>query len=201
MGLESYLFYVEFYEALSETELDELLISTGLTRVSKSGEKPADFREYYYEVVSDRGITEAHSLWCPGEEKIQKFSLRFSIINPAEVIEQTFELLARLNDSKSIKLKDTEIYNHVYRRLRQKGKVNDHFKGLTKEEDLLIQGSSYINIDANEFRKNEMSIKKRAVLIKEQGDKQIVRGGTETMEHINKKGNFDKFMDWIKNEL
>ena len=201
MGLESYLFYIEFENKIREQELDSLLISVGLRQVKKEGKNLSDFRGYYYELQTENGITEAHSLFSPNEEKINDFSLRFSVSSPNSVIDQTFGLLNKLNAKKPIKIRDTEIYNHEYRHLRQIGKVDDHFKGLSKSEDEKIRIKCYIPIDAKEFKENKMGIMKREILLRDNGDKAVIRGGSETIEHIERKGAFQKFFGWIKKEI
>lgn len=201
MGLESYLFYIEFEHKIREQELDKLLISVGLRQVKKEGENLSDFRGYYYELQTRNGITEAHSLFSPNEEKTNDFSLRFSVSSPTSVIDQTFDFLNQLNIEKTIKVRDTEIYNHEYRHLRQLGKVDEDFEGLSKSEDAIIRNKCYIPIDSNEFKENNMGIMKREILLKDNGDKAVIRGGSETLEHIERKGAFQKFFGWIKKEL
>ena len=201
MGLESYLFYIEFEQELEEQNLDGLLISIGLKKTKKEGESLDGYRAYYYELDTDKGITEAHSFFLPQKTRTNKFSLRFSVSSPTEVINQTFALLSKLNSEKPIKVRDTEIYNHEYRRLRKEGKVDDDFEGMTKSQDKVIWRQSYIPINSEEFKQNKLGLMKREILLRDNGDKAIVRGGSETIEHIEKKGAFRKFMGWIKKEL
>lgn len=138
MGLESFLFYIEFEREIEEKTLDELLVSIGLKQVKKDGENLTDFRSYYYELITNNGIIEAHSLFLSQKDSIQKFSLRFSVFSPTEVIDQTFDLLSKLNNKKSIKV----IYKHPYASVKQEGK-----------EDVL-QDQSYIPINAEAFKKS-----------------------------------------------
>ncbi len=201
MGLESYLFYVKFDEEVSELELDQLLISIGLNPVKKVGKKLSDFRSYYYELITEKGITEAHCLFSPDNKMGESFYLRFSICSPVEVIDQTFMLLDNLNSKQSIRVKDTEIYNHYCRRERQEGKVDASFKGLTKSENQILHDKSYISIDPNEFKKNKLGIMKRNVLLQDDGNKAIVRGDSETFLYLEKKSLIQKFMGWITKEL
>lgn len=201
MGLESYLFYIEFKNKIQEQELDNLLESIGLRQVKKEGGNLSDFRSYYYELQTENGITEVHSLFLPNELKINHFSLRFSVSSPTSIIDQTFDFLDKLNGEKPIKVRDTEVYNHEYRLLRKLGKVDDHFEGLSKSEDELIRSKCYIPIDSNEFKVNKKGIMKREILLKDDGDKAVIRGGAETIDHIERKGAFQKFFGWIKKEL
>lgn len=114
MGLESYRFCVVFDHEIGEVELDEVLLSCGLRRTKKEGDKLSDYREYFYELITNSGITEVHTFFSPQQDKIDDFSLRFSIASPTAVIHQTFELLNKLNGKKSLRVRDVEIYNHVY---------------------------------------------------------------------------------------
>lgn len=137
MGLGSFLFYIEFEREIEEKTLDELLISIGLKQIKKDGENLTDFRSYYYELITNNGIIEAHSLFSLQKDSVQKFSLRFSVFSPTEVIDQTFELLTKLNNKKPIKV----IYNHSYMLIKQEGK-----------EDV-IRDQSHIPINAEAFKK------------------------------------------------
>lgn len=201
MGLESYLFCVEFKDHIQEKDLDSLLTSIGLTQVRTGGGKLTDFREYYYEMLTEHGITEAHSLFPPNDETVTDFSLRFSISSPTSVIDQTFNLLNRLNTIKPIKIRDIEIYNQEYRSLRQQGKVDNLFRGLSESEDKLVRDKSYIPIDITEFKENKLEIRKRAFLLKDNSHQAVIRGGAATIDHIKKKGMLHKFWEWIKSEL
>lgn len=185
MGLESYLFYVEFENEIQEYNLDNLLISIGLKQVKKRGENLSDFRSYYYEMETEQGVIEAHSLFSSDEDKLSKFSLRFSILSPISVVDQTFNLLNKLNNERPIKVRDTEIYNHEFRRLRQPN-VDGHIERLSKSEEKLIQSKCYIPIDANEFKQNKMKIMLRDIILKDNEHKAVIRGGAETFNHIDR---------------
>jgi len=146
-------------------------------------------------------LTEAHCILGPTASVLEDFSLRFSIVSPSTVIDQTFDLLRKLNDIRSIKVQDTEIKNHRYRQLRIAGKVDNWFRGLEgTDEEAEIEQSSYIEIDAEKFLQNQPGIMKRQIIAN--NDKgEVIEGGDKTIRFIEKKGLFHRFLGWIKNEL
>jgi len=160
-----------------------------------------DYGSYYFELRTDNGLTEAHFILAPTQTMLTHFSLRFSVVSPKTVIDQTFYLLKKLNELEPINVYDTEIKNHVYRQLRKDRKVDDWFNGLegTDEEDR-IEKMCYIEIDAETFKQNQPGIMKRQIVINN-GKGEIIESGSTTIHHIEKKGLFDRFIGWIKNEL
>jgi len=110
-------------------------------------------------------------------------------------------MLEKLNAIQSIKVYDTEISNHIYRKRRKEGRINDWFNGLegvTEENE--IEKISEIPIDIEIFQKNEFGIMKRQIVL---GNKEgeIIEGGSPTIEYIDKKGLFERFIGWVKKEL
>lgn len=203
MGLEAYLFQIEFKTSVDESRAIDLLKQVGMTRLATSDKnKPlTEFRSYYFELRTQNGLTEAHLLFSPSEKTIDEFSLRFSILSPKTVIEQTFDLFTKLNSLTPIKIYDTEINNHIYRQLRKDGSVDQNFEGIDgtdKEEE--IRQQCYISIDTEAFSKNDLSIHKRhLVLSNDKGE--IIESGSKTIDYIEKKGLVDRFIYWFKNEI
>jgi|SRR5688572_3772972 len=202
MGLESYLLNVEFTEPIPEEKIVTLFHAAGMIHLvnKNSGETLNDFREYYFEIRSEQGLTEAHCILPPLETTLQDFSLRFSILSPKYVIDQTFRFLYELSAFKPIQIFDTEIRNHIYRKLRKEGKVGQSFEGLGQDEDDEIDNLCYIPLDLEIFRQNDLAIAKRQrVLENETGI--VIEGGEKTIEVVRKEGLFERFLGWIKREL
>lgn len=160
-----------------------------------------NYGSYYFECRTENGLTEAHCILAPTDIEVSDFSVRFSVVSPKSVIEQTFNLLNRLNDIRPIQVFDTEIGNHVYRQLRKDKKVDDWFKGLEgTDEEAKIKKACYIKIDADSFTRNHLGIMKRHIVINNQKGK-IMESGSTTIDHIEKIGMFDRFIGWVKSEL
>ncbi len=203
MGLEAYLFNIEFKEPVLEQEIVGLFETIGMTHLVNKFEKRTDknYGSYYFELRTEDGLTEGHCILAPTDKELSDFSLRFSVISPNRVIDQTFNLLKKLNDIRPINVYDTEIKNHVYRQLRKDKKIDDWFNGLEgTDEEAKIEKSCYIEIDADIFKKNPLGIMKRQIVTNnEKGE--IIESGSTTIDHIEKKGLFDRFIGWVKNEL
>ena len=203
MGLEAYLFNIEFKEPVLEQDIVGLFEKIGMNHLNDKFEKRTDknYGSYYFEYRTENGLTEGHCILEPTDREISDFSLRFSVVSPKSVINQTFDLLKKLNDIKPINVYDTEIKNHVYRKLRQDKKVDDWFNGLEgTDEEAKIEKGCYIEIDIDKFNQNELGIMKRQLLIN--NDKgEVIESGSNTINHIEKKGLFDRFIGWVKKEL
>jgi hypothetical protein len=106
MGAESYLVKVVFKRPVPQTEIIDLLLSIGSTYlVANSNSEPVDsFRDYYFEIRSDLGLTELNVLLPPNEQNVHSFHLRFSILSPHTVIDQSFDFLKKLRNKKDIKV-------------------------------------------------------------------------------------------------
>jgi hypothetical protein len=203
MGLESYLFNVEFYNSVPEQEIVNLFVKVGMTHLSDRQEKRTaiNYGSFYFELRTDKGLTEAHCLLAPSDISLSDFSLRFSVVSPASVVKQTFDILEKVNAIQSIKVYDTEISNHIYRKLRKEGKVDRWLSGLegtTEEEE--IEKMREIPIDIEIFQKNEFEIMKRQIVLSNNKG-EIIEGGTPTIEYIDRKGIVDRFIGWVKKEL
>jgi len=203
MGLEAYLFNIEFNRPVLEQDMVGLFDKIGMTHLTDKFEKRTseNYGSYYFELRTDKGLTEAHCILAPTDSTLTDFSLRFSVVSPKTVIDQTFELMKKLNEIEPINVFDTEIKNHIYKHLRKDKKVDDWFNGLEgTDEEAKIDKMCYIKIDAENFRQNEMGIMKRQIVIS--NDKgEIIESGSTTINHIEKKGLFDRFIGWVKNEL
>lgn len=89
MGLEVQLFHVRLKKPTGFEAVDQALHNIGCTKLSS---KPG---LQYYEVVTDKGITEFEVDSANG--KVGLISVRFSFGNPSTVIEQTFRLFSKLS--------------------------------------------------------------------------------------------------------
>lgn len=203
MGLEAYLFNIEFKDPVLEQDIVSLFENIGMTHLDDKFEKRTDqnYGSYYFELRTEKGLTEGHCILAPTDHTLTDFSLRFSIVSPRTVIDQTFDLLRKLNDLRPINVQDTEIRNHMYRQLRKDGKVDNWFQGLEgTDEEAKIDKSCYIEIDAGKFVQNQLGIMKRQIVANnEKGE--VIAGGSTTIDYMVKKGLFGRFMGWIKKEL
>lgn len=203
MGLEAYLFNIEFKEPVLEREIVDLFETIGMTHLVNKFEKRTEenYGSFYVELRTEKGLTEGHCILAPTDRELSDFSLRFSVVSPKTVIDQTFDLLIKLNELRPINVYDTEIKNHIYRQLRRDKKVDDGFNGLEgTDEEAKIEKACYIEIDADIFKQNQLGIMKRQIVTNnEKGE--IIESGSTTINHIEKKGLFDRFIGWVKNEL
>lgn len=203
MGLEAYLFKIKFQEPVPEQELVDLFEKVGMMHLKEKFEKRTEqcYGSFFFELRSERGLTESHCLLAPKDKVLCSFYLRFSVVSPHTVIDQSFELLQKMNVIRPILIYDTEIKNHVYRQLRKDGKINDHFSGLEgTEEEAKIETACYIDLDVEQFKRNELGIAKRQLVI-ENVDGEVIESGSSTIEYLEKNGLFGRFIAWIKREL
>jgi hypothetical protein len=203
MGLETYLFKIKFKHPIQEENLVDLFDKIGMTHLVNKSEKRTNnkYGLFYFELRTNDGLTEAECLLAPKDKSLREFSLRFSIISPKSVIEQTFALLNRLNEVTPISVYDTEVNNHIYRQLQKARKVDNFFKGIegSTQEDT-IERMCYINLDVNDFFKNEPGIRKRNIII-ENDTGVIIESGSATFNYINNNGTHDKYIGWINDEI
>ena len=110
MGAETYLFSVAFKTPVPQTEIVDLLVSCGSTFLAdKSNTEPLnEFRSYFFEIRSDSGLTEMEVLLVPNIKSAGNFFLRFSILSPSTVIDQSFFFLNKLASKRTISVYDTE---------------------------------------------------------------------------------------------
>ena len=203
MGLEAYLFNIEFKQPILEKDIVSVFKKIGMIHLIDQFEKRTDknYGSFYFELRTDKGLTEAHCILAPKATFLKDFSLRFSVVSPKSVIDQTFDLLKKLHEFEPINVYDTEIKNHIYRQLRRDKKVDDWFNGIEgTSEESKIEDMCYIEIDAEKFKQNELDIIKRQIVgTNDQGE--IIESGSATIDLIEKKGLFDRFIGWVKKEL
>lgn len=137
MGLESYLLTSSFAKPVDQTEIVNLFEDAGATFLKyKSNTEPIDtFRHWYFEIRTELGLTEIEIMLTPNKICATNWTLRFSILSPATVIDQTFNFLTKLRTRRSIKVFDSD--------------------NKSKELDL----------DIAVFKKNKDNIKKRQIVI------------------------------------
>ena len=154
MGLESYLLRIRFHTATSGNTVIALLEEAGMRYLKERSQfQTADsYGDLYFELRTNQGLTEANVTTSPGETTVDEFSLRFSILSPNTVIDQTFEFLRKLNNLSRVNVYDTEIRNHIMRQLRQTGKVDQNFQGLNADDDIAINKLCFISPDHGRFQ-------------------------------------------------
>lgn len=186
MGLESYLFSIEFAENISEQELIKLFNGVGLKQAKQNGLELNERREYFHELLTEDGIIETRCFLPPGEKRLSQFFLRFSICSPPKIVDRTFELLATLNTIMPIRVKDLESLSYLH--LGPKGRP-------TSGVD--VENSSYIPLDVDLFKQNPDGILKRELLLDENRNHSVIRGGADTIAHLEEKNWFNQFFGWI----
>src|SRR5688572_5185759 len=202
MGLEAYLLRIKFQTPTTENVAIELLEEVRMRYLQDKSrlQNKDSYGDLFFELRTSKGLTEANVTTSPGDPTVDEFSLRFSILSPKTAIEQTFDLLQKLNAHTGIEVYDTEIRNHIFRRLRQTGKVDRNFEGLNEEDDAAIDKLCFISLSLDEFKRNELEIVKRQMVLNNT-DGEIIEGGSTTINFIEKKGLFNRFLGWIKKEL
>ena len=203
MGIETYLFKIKFKHPVLEENLVDLFDKIGMTHLVNKSEKRTNnkYGLFYFELRTTNGLTEAECLLAPKDTSLREFSLRFSIISPKSVIEQTFTLLNRLNELTPISVYDTEINNHIYRQLQKARKVDNFFKGIEgSTQEVTIDRMCYIDLDVNNFLKIDSGIRKRKIIIRNDTGV-VIESGSATVNYINNNGIYDKYIGWIKHEI
>jgi len=176
MGLEAYLFTVTFERELTQTELEHLFAETGLTKAGSGGESIEEFRSLYYEKESENGITEIHCRFPPGKAAISRFQVRFSIASPVQIIDQTFEIFAELNERVKIKVWDSEIFNEA--------SLKNRNVDLSDQERKTLYQDCYIPLEKTVFIENRHNVYKRILILDRTRKKGIVRSGEETIRFL-----------------
>ena len=169
--------------------------------VKKVGRGLRNNRSYYYNYDSKTSKTQIHALFVKKKTNTDRVWMRFSVVSPDSVIDQTFKLIGALNKIFPFKIFDSEIYNHIMRQLRQRGAVMDHLEPKSSVQEQEVRNQCYIEIDAEAFRKNPMKIEKRKLLADDSFKKTNVGGDNETFGYIMKKGITEKIFGWIKKEF
>lgn len=110
MGLESYLITAVFTKPVDQTEIVNIFQESGATFLTKkSNTEPVDtYRHWYFEIRTELGLTEIDIMLTPNKTNATNWTLRFSILSPATVIDQTFNFLSKLRTKCSLKVFDTD---------------------------------------------------------------------------------------------
>jgi hypothetical protein len=113
MGLESYLLNSVFIKGIELNDIISVLEKAGATflnnKLSPSDEER--YRSLFFEIRSELGLTEIHILLSPNQTEIKSLNIRFSILSPSSVIDQTLLFLKELNKTHSLRLHDRELKN------------------------------------------------------------------------------------------
>ena len=180
MGLEAYLFRLYFNKEVDFSELSNFLLDYGFKIVKKEGDSISEYRSIYYELASEKGITE--TILSPKQKEVDVMNVRFSVISPPKVTDQTFTFFKILNETYGFKLCDTEVSNHIFLATR-------------KPADRKWSGVSWIGpkppketvipIDVEEFKKNKMGIRKRKLVLADDKRKKPIRCD-ETLDYTGR---------------
>lgn len=137
MGLESYLISLSFKKPIEIADLVDVFQDCGAKFLNNKSntEQLESFRHWYFEIRSDLGLTEIDVLLTPFQVVATTCSIRFSILSPSTVIDQTFNFLSILKSKRSIKIFDTE------------------------------NNSRELKLDIESFKLNKNNIKKRQIII------------------------------------
>jgi hypothetical protein len=152
MGLESYLINIVFKKPVPQTEIKDTIEGAGAAFLAdkSSFEQLDSFRHFYFEIRSDLGLTELYILLMPGKTMATSMSIRFSILSPSSVIDQTFSFLKKLIFFGSLKIFDCD---------------ND---------------SKELSLDIDKFKLNKTKIRKRQIVINNKTGLVIEGGNTTT---------------------
>jgi hypothetical protein len=207
MGLESYLFNVIFQEKVKNEEILPIFRRVGVTFLEdyeSIWNQIPDVKGLFFEIRTRKGLTQIHVLLDKKEGFVRDFTVRFSVVSPSTVIEQTFELFERLNNEAPIILRDSEIINHLWRKDVKAGNRDNSFESMRTrhEEDEIYEIAAVIPINVDLFKKNEMRIAKRRIILENETGA-IVGGGSDTFDYLEKTDTnvVEKLVNIIKEEL
>ncbi|MGD1889146.1 MAG: hypothetical protein ACFB15_00850 [Cyclobacteriaceae bacterium] len=200
MGLEAYLFQLDLGKPVEVDFLDEIICHSGFERTNKPSTDKEEYRSYFYELDTKLGVTEAHMLVSPRKSKANSINVRFSVMSPPTVISQTFSIFRELSARIEFDLIDTEIINHLYNVLRSENKVDDQYQGLSKAAQKQIEERAKIEIDEDLFKKNELKVMKRELVMENSPEKEAIRND-ETIFRIEKQGLVNKYFGWVLKTL
>ncbi len=152
MGLESYILTAAFKKPLDQKDILEIFRDAGASfLIDKSNtENLNDFRHWYFEVRSDLGLTEIDVLLVPNKNFATTWSIRFSILSPSSVIDQTFDFLKKLKSIRSVNVFDTQ------------------------------NNSKELDLDVEDFKLNKVRDRKRQIIIDNQTGLIIEGGSATT---------------------
>lgn len=207
MGMESYLFDVIFEDKIRNEEVISLFKKVDVTFLEDYDSywsETSDYKSLFFEIRSEKGLTEIHILLNRKEGFVKNFSVRFSVVSPATVIDQTFDFFEQLNSQTPIILRDTEIKNHLWRQDVKAGKRSNSFESMRieHEDDKHHEKLSFIPLNADEFKANQMDIAKRKIVLENETGA-IIGGGGETFRYLeNTQTNIgQKMVKIIEDEL
>ena len=155
MGIEAYLFDVVFKEPADVKVLRDFLEGYGFRIVENEGPY-CRLPGYFYELASERGITEIH--WLSDKEPIKFINVRFSVASPPSVVGQTFEFFKALKKKFEMKIFDEEAGE---------------------------KRNTPLPIDAVEFKENKLGIRKRKAVLLDDLEKKPIRCD-DTLKNITK---------------
>jgi hypothetical protein len=153
MGFDAYLFDVKFRKPIPQADIVDVFDAVGMAHLAErqAGKTDKSYSEYYFELRTKNGLTEAHCVLSPTDSALNYFNMRFSIGSPKTVVGQTFALLQKLYESHPVDVHDTEIRNHFFR------------NGISVPENTKVDGQYLIPIDESVFIRNELGILKREI--------------------------------------
>ena len=111
MGLESLLLSISFKKPLKQELIIETFEEAGASFLkSKSNiDNINEFRHWYFEIRTENGLSEIDILLTPSKNQVTSWALRFSILSPEKVIDQSFNFLRKLKSMRSLKVFDTQL--------------------------------------------------------------------------------------------
>lgn len=111
MGLESLLLSISFKKPLKEELIIEIFEEAGASFLKNKSniDNINDFRHWYFEIRTENGLSEIDILLTPNKNQITSWTLRFSILSPEKVIDQSFNFLRKLKSLRSLKVFDTQL--------------------------------------------------------------------------------------------
>ena|SRR5688572_23411154 len=89
MGLESYLLEICFKNPVPQTDIKDIIESAGASFLAgKSNIEPIDtYRNFYFEIRSDLGLTELYILLAPEKRVVTNFSMSNLLIQDLKALE------------------------------------------------------------------------------------------------------------------
>ncbi|MBU1849467.1 MAG: hypothetical protein KKH40_01945 [Nanoarchaeota archaeon] len=168
--------------------LHYFLKNYGFKTLKRRGGLISKYREGFYELASEKGITEIHLLVPPNEKSVKDIHVRFSVISPPSVINQTFEFFKVLKEKFNLEVQDTEVGNHIWlnKTKLEDRKMTDLINNIPDEETFEKNAKKdVIPIDINEFKKNKLGIRKRKLVLLDHPKKKPIRC-EDTLKNMGK---------------
>ncbi len=178
MGLEAYLFRIKFKDLVDANRLHYFLENYGFKILKRRGKKISGYREGFYELASDKRITEIHLLVAPHKKSVDDIYVRFSVISPSTVVDQTFDFFKVLRTEFELVVQDTEVGNHIWltNTKMEDRKMTNLINNIPSEEEYgENMQKNIIPLDVKEFKRNKLGIRKRMVVLKDDKRKEPIR--------------------------